>query len=112
MHDLVKYSEALSLKLQKEYEALVNDRETTRDVLESRRSELAKMRDDELRRLEQFFQQQKAMVSGIFSALLSEVEADLAKNADNLKHLTGEHGEVATGKAANRNGPHLAHAAE
>ncbi len=110
MHDLVKYSEAFSLKLQKEYESLVTDRETTRDILESRRSELAKMRDDELRRLDQFYQQQKSMVSGIFSALLGEVDADLTKNADGLKRLTGE--TAGGGKAANKNTPQTAHAAE
>ena len=92
MHDIVKYSEDLAGRLQKEFETLVADREMTRDILDARRKELVKMRDDELRRLEQFYQQQKSMVSGIFQALLNEIDADLAKNDENLKHLTGDTG--------------------
>ena len=89
MHDIVKYSEDLAGRLQKEFETLVADREMTRDILDARRKELVRMRDDELRRLEQFYQQQKSMVSGIFQALLSEIDADLTKNDEGLKHLTG-----------------------
>jgi len=92
MHDIVKYSEDLAGRLQKEFETLVADREMTRDILDARRKELVKMRDDELRRLEQFYQQQKSMVSGIFQALLGEIDADLVKNDENLKHLTGSNG--------------------
>ncbi len=92
MHDIVKYSEDLAGRLQKEFETLVADREMTRDILDARRKELVKMRDDELRRLEQFYQQQKSMVSGIFQALLNEIDADLTKNDENLKHLTGNTG--------------------
>jgi hypothetical protein len=92
MQDLIKYSEALSGRLQREFETLVTERVTTRDILEARKGELARMRDDELRRLDQFYQQQKSMVSGIFAALLGEIDADLAKNADSLNHLTGEAG--------------------
>ncbi len=92
MHDIVKYSEDLAGRLQKEFETLVADREMTRDILDARRKELVKMRDDELRRLEQFYQQQKSMVSGIFQALLSEIDADLTKNDEGLKHLTGNTG--------------------
>jgi hypothetical protein len=103
MHDLVKHSEAFAHKLQKQYESLVSDRVTTREILESRRGELAKMRDDELARLEQFYQQQKSMVSGIFSALLGEVDADLAKNADGLKRLTDESDDG--GKAGRKTTP-------
>ena len=90
MHDIVKYSENLAGRLQKEFETLVADREMTRDILDARRNELVKMRDDELRRLEQFYQQQKSMVSGIFQALLNEIDADLSKNDEGLKHLTGD----------------------
>jgi hypothetical protein len=107
MHDIVKNSGDLFGRLQKEFETLVADRMTARDILDARRKEIAKMRDDELRRLEQFYQQQKSMVAGIFQALLSEVDADLSKNDEQLKHLTGEAQAAAKPRAV-----HTAQAAE
>ena len=90
MLDIVKLSEDLSAKLQQETDILMSDRLMTKDVLEARAKELAQKRDDELRRVEQWASQQKALIGEIFSALLAETEADAKRNDANLARMRGE----------------------
>lgn len=90
MLDIVKLSEDLRAKLQHETDMLMSDRLMTKDVLESRARELVSKRDDELRRVDIWASQQKALISEIFSALLTEIEADRARNEENLRRMKGE----------------------
>ena len=90
MLDIVKLSEDLSSKLRQETDILMSDRLMTKDVLEARAKELDHKRDEELRRVEQWAGQQKSLINEIFSALLSETEADRKRNEANLARMQGE----------------------
>ena len=90
MLDIVKLSEELRAKLQHETDVLMSDRLMTKEVLEARAKELAHKRDDELRRVDQWASQQKALISEIFTALLAEIEADRLRNETNLARMKGE----------------------
>lgn len=90
MQDIVKLSEDLRAKLQQETDILMSDRLMTREVLENRARELESKRNEELRRVDEWATQQKAMIGEIFSALLSEIEADRRRNEVNLAHMRGE----------------------
>ena len=90
MLDIVKLSEDLRAKLQQETEILMSDRLMTREVLENRARELESKCNEELRRVDEWANQQKALISEIFSALLSEIEADRRRNEVNLAHMRGE----------------------
>lgn len=99
MLDIVKLSEDLRAKLQQETDILMSDRLMTREVLENRARELESKCNDELRRVDEWAQQQKALISEIFSALLSEIEADRRRNEANLAHMRGD-GSVPAAAAA------------
>jgi len=90
MLDIVKLSEDLRAKLQQETDILMADRLMTKEVLEARARELEAKRDDELRRVDQWARDQKALIGEIFSALLSEIEADRDRNEANLARMKGE----------------------
>ena len=90
MLDIVKLSEELRTKLQHETDLLMSDRLMTRDVLEARVKELVQKREDELRRVDQWATQQKSLIKEIFSALLSEIEADQQRNDANIARMKGE----------------------
>ncbi len=90
MLDIVKLSEELKTKLQHETDILMSDRLMTRDVLEARTRELNAKRDDELRRVDQWATQQKALITEIFSALISEIDADRQRNETNIARMKGE----------------------
>lgn len=90
MLDIVKLSEDLKTKLQHETDLLMSDRLMTRDVLEARTRELNSKRDDELRRVDQWATQQKALITEIFSALISEIDADRQRNDANIARMKGE----------------------
>lgn len=90
MLDIVKLSEDLRSKLQQETDILMSDRLMTREVLENRARELESKCGDELRRVDEWATQQKALISEIFSALLSEIEADRRRNEANLAHMRGD----------------------
>lgn len=90
MLDIVKLSADLSAKLQQETDILMSDRLMTREVLEARTKELEQKRDDELRRVDQWASQQKALIGEIFSALLSETEADAKRNDANIARMRSE----------------------
>ncbi len=104
MFNVVSISEELLAKLRHETDLLMSDRLMTRDVLAARIKELGEKRDEELSRVEQWAQQQKTLIDEIFSALVSETEADLQRNEQNLARMKGEAPppakDVAAGKAA------------
>ena len=101
MLDIVKLSEDLKTKLQHETDLLMSDRLMTRDVLEARARELNAKRDDELRRVDQWATQQKALITEIFSALISEIDADRQRNETNIARMKGEAMSEAPAKARN-----------
>lgn len=90
MLDIVKLSEELKTKLQQETDILISDRLMTRDVLDARAKELAAKRDEELLRVDQWGAQQKELIAEVFSAMLSELDADRQRNESNLALLRGE----------------------
>jgi hypothetical protein len=92
MLDIVKLSEELRTKLQHETDLLMSDRLMTRDVLEARAKELAQKRDDELNRVDKWAAQQKSLIRELFSAMLSELEADSERNETNIARMKGELG--------------------
>ena len=58
MYNVVTMSQELMTKLQQETDLVMSDRLLTRDVLEARLAELAKKRDEELVRVDQWANQQ------------------------------------------------------
>ncbi|MCB1380520.1 MAG: hypothetical protein KDK89_19450 [Alphaproteobacteria bacterium] len=90
MLDIVKLSEDLRSKLQHETDILMSERLMIRDVLEARARELSSKREDELRRVDEWANQQKSLIKEIFSALLAEIEADRQRNDANLARMKGE----------------------
>ena len=90
MLDIVKLSEDLRARLQQETDLLMSDRLMTKDILEARAKELSQKRDDELKRVDEWASQQKALISEIFTALLAELDADRQRNEANLARLKGE----------------------
>lgn len=106
MLDIVKLSDELRTKLQHETDILISDRLMTRDVLDARAKELAAKREEELRRVEQWGAQQKALITEVFSALLTEIDADKQRNESHLALLKGET-PPALGKAQAKPPRHL-----
>ena len=90
MLDVVTLSQELMTKLRQETDLVMSDRLLTRDVLDARIKELNKKRDDELNRVDRWADQQKSLISEVFSALIAETEADRRRNEDNLAHMKGE----------------------
>jgi DNA-binding protein H-NS len=90
MLDVVSISEELFTKLRHETDLLMSDRLMTRDVLAARIQELGQKRDEELSRVDQWASQQKTLINEIFSALISETEADRLRNEQNLAKMKGE----------------------
>jgi hypothetical protein len=90
MLDIVKMSEDLRSRLQREADTLINDRLIMRDVLEARGRELADKRDKEIARIDAWATQQRQLIQEIFSAILLETEMDRLKNDESLQRMTGE----------------------
>ncbi len=94
MYNVVTMSQELMTKLQQETDLVMSDRLLTRDVLEARLAELARKRDEELTRVEQWANQQKKLIGEIFSAMIAEHEADRLRNEENMAHMKGEKAQV------------------
>lgn len=107
MLDIVKLSEELQSKLQQETDILISDRLMTRDVLDARAKELAAKRNEELHRVDQWASQQKALIAEVFSAMLSELDADQQRNENNLALLRGETPPPSAGRYPPRTTRHL-----
>lgn len=90
MFDVVNLSQELMTKLRQETDLVMSDRLLTRDVLENRIKELAKRRDEELTRVEQWAAQQKALIAEIFAAMIAENEADRQRNEEHMAHMKGK----------------------
>lgn len=90
MYNVVTLSQELMTKLQQEADLVMSDRLLTRDVLEARLAELARKRDEEMTRVEQWANQQKKLITEIFSAMIAEHEADRLRNEENMARMKGE----------------------
>ena len=90
MYNVVTMSQELMTKLQQETDLVMSDRLLTRDVLEARLAELARKRDEEMTRVEQWANQQKKLITEIFSAMIAEHEADRLRNEENMARMKGE----------------------
>lgn len=90
MYNVVTLSQELMTKLQQETDLVMSDRLLTRDVLEARLAELARKRDEEMTRVEQWANQQKKLITEIFSAMIAEHEADRLRNEENMARMKGE----------------------
>ena len=99
MFSIVNLSEDLLTRLRQETDILLSDRLMTRDVLEARCNELNHKRDEELRRVDKWATEQKALITEIFAALISETEADRQRNEGNLARMKAE---METMPAANK----------
>jgi hypothetical protein len=109
MLDIVKMSEDLRTRLQREADAIINDRLTMRDVLEARVRELADKRDKEIARVDAWALQQRQLIHEIFTALLLETENDRLKNNESLQRMTSEARAPETASAHLAHTPHTPH---
>jgi hypothetical protein len=90
MFNIVNLSEDLLTRLRQETDILLSDRLMTRDVLDARCNELNHKRDEELRRVDKWASEQKALITEIFTALISETEADRQRNESNLARMKAD----------------------
>lgn len=90
MFNIVNLSEDLLTRLRQETDILLSDRLMTRDVLEARSNELQHKRDEELRRVDKWATEQKTLITEIFTALISETEADRQRNESNLVRMKAD----------------------
>jgi hypothetical protein len=89
MREILKLSEDLVSATTQEIELMLAERGAMRDVLETRGSELEAKRDEELRRVDRWAEDQKAMVREVFSAMIAENEVDKQKHEGAIKRLLG-----------------------
>lgn len=90
MRDIVKLTGEMQNRISDEIDGLVSERSTARAILESRSAELAKLRDAEIKRIEQWAEQQKAMIKDVFGAIISENMADIERCDIAIAKLGGE----------------------
>lgn len=90
MREIVQLSADFQVRLNAETENLIGERSTARAILEARIGELATMRDAELKRIEQWAEQQMAMVRDVFGVIISESQADIERCDAVLSRLGGE----------------------
>jgi flagellar basal body P-ring protein FlgI len=102
MRDIVKLTGEMQNRISDELDGLVNERSTARAILESRSVELAKLRDAEIRRVEQWAEQQKAMINEVFGAIIAENAADIERCDIAIARLGGEVKPVSVSRPALR----------
>jgi hypothetical protein len=90
MRDIVKLSAEIQTRLSQEMDSLISERSTARAILEARTGELAKLRDAELKRIEQWAEQQKVLIRDVFGAIISENQADIERCDTAIARLGGE----------------------
>lgn len=90
MRDIVKLSAEMQSRITAELDGLVHERSTARAILESRRAELAKLRDAEIKRVDLWAEQQKALIKDVFGAIISENIADIERCDIAIAKLGGE----------------------
>lgn len=90
MRDLLKLGEELRTRMIEEVEIMLVERTMMRDVTQTRGRELVAKREEELRRIEYWAESQKAIVSDVFSAMISENEIDRQKHEVAIRRLTTE----------------------
>ncbi len=90
MRDIVKLTGEMQNRISDELDGLVSERSTARAILETRSAELAKLRDAEIRRVEHWAEQQKAMINEVFGAIIAENMADIERCDIAIAKLGGE----------------------
>jgi hypothetical protein len=107
MRDILKLAAELQARATEEMEDILAERAVVREVLEARGKELGLKCQEELRRIDQWAEQQKALVQEVFAAMIAENQADLDKNALLMQRIGGDAAPVrspaaprAAGKAA------------
>ena len=88
MRDILKQYEELRGRLADENEQLMIERVMMRDVASARARELHVKRDEELRRIERWAENQKATISEVFAAMIAECESDAQKHEHAIKRYT------------------------
>jgi hypothetical protein len=114
MRDILKLSAELQARATEEMEEILAERAVVREVLEARGKELGLKRDEELARIEQWAEQQKALVHDVFAAMIAENQADLDKNDALMQRIGGDGTGIrpATQRAAGKAAAAFARAAE
>lgn len=90
MREVVKLGEMLANKLAEETSIMLAERSMLRDVTVARTRELAVKRDEELARIDNWAEKQKAVVKEVFAAMLAENELDLQKHEEAIRRLNGD----------------------
>jgi hypothetical protein len=90
MQDIIKMGEELHARVVRETDSMIAERSMMRDIVESRGRELIAKRDEELHRIDAWAKSQKDIVRDVFTAMISENDADKAKHEVALKRLMGE----------------------
>ena len=90
MQDIIKLGEELHSRVVRETDSMIAERSMMRDIVESRGRELIAKRDEELHRIDAWAKSQKEIVRDVFTAMISENEADKLKHELAIKRLVGE----------------------
>jgi hypothetical protein len=99
MRDILRLNAELQSTATEEMETLLAERAVFRSILENRAKELATTLDNELRRIENWAEQQKQMMRETFNAMMTENQLDMERN-DALVHRIG--GDQAVDTHTNR----------
>ncbi len=90
MRDILKLGEELRTRMIEETEIMLVERTTMRDVTQTRSRELMAKREEEMRRIDYWAESQKAIVSDVFTAMITENEADRQKHEAAIRRLNSE----------------------
>jgi hypothetical protein len=90
MREVLKLGEQLANKLAEETTIMLAERTMLRDVTAARSRELAVKRDEELARIDNWAEKQKAIVREVFAAMLAENDLDLQKHEEAIRRLNGD----------------------
>lgn len=90
MREILQQCDELRQKLLGETEQMMIERVMMRDIASARSRELFMKRDEEFRRIERWYESQKTAVDELFTAMISECEADLKKHDAAIKLLSAE----------------------
>jgi hypothetical protein len=114
MRDILKLNAEFQARATDEMEQILADRTVVHQILESRGLELGLKRDEELRRIEQWAEQQKALIRELFDAMIAENHADMDRNEALIRRIGGGDTAVqpAAGKPAGKAAAAFARAAE
>ena len=90
MREVLKLGEQLTAKLAEETAIMLAERNMLRDMAAARTRELTTKRDEELTRIDNWAEKQKAIVKEVFTAMLTESEHDWQKHQEAINRLNGD----------------------